>query len=354
MPDGTCQRMFVHVRNKYYRQRGAQVTVLNFAAEADYELDGILVISLGSFQRSREQYDLVLAHSANLRNHYLFLKRYHRQFPRLVFFFHGHEVLDRAKDYPPYYEYMPQSHPARKLLQKGYDRLKFALWRRYYRQLAEKSHYVFVSEWMEQCFRRNIGLTREDLHQRCCMIHNSVGAVFQQEQYDWQAEKAYDFITIRANLDNSVYALDDLMILARRYPHRRFLVIGKGDFFRHYECPDNVEWLPENLKHQEMVAYLNRAACGLMLTRFDTQGVMTCEMAALGMPVITSDIPVCHEIFGDMPNVKLVANCPEEIDLEQAFCQLLEGGPYPKNERYFADKTLELEWQMFREILKME
>ena len=33
VPGGTHERMFVHVRNQYYQQHGAEVTVLNFAAE---------------------------------------------------------------------------------------------------------------------------------------------------------------------------------------------------------------------------------------------------------------------------------------------------------------------------------
>ena len=36
-----------------------------------------------------------------------------------------------------------------------------------------------------------------------------------------------------------------------------------------------------------------------MPTRRDAQGVMSCELATYGIPIITSDLSICHEILDD-------------------------------------------------------
>ena len=33
-----------------------------------------------------------------------------------------------------------------------------------------------------------------------------------------------------------------------------------------------------------------------------------CEMASFGIPLITSDVPVCHEVLGRFANVRFIAN----------------------------------------------
>ena len=38
-----------------------------------------------------------------------------------------------------------------------------------------------------------------------------------------------------------------------------------------------------------------------MPTRADAQGVMACEMATFGIPLITSNIDVCKEVFKELP-----------------------------------------------------
>lgn len=107
-PDGSggVSLMYVHIRNKYYIQHGINVTVLNFKTNLNYEIDGVRVISLKSYQDSGEQYDVLVAHAANLRNHYLFLKKYDRRFTHMVFFFHGHEILKINEVYPTPYDYV--------------------------------------------------------------------------------------------------------------------------------------------------------------------------------------------------------------------------------------------------------
>ena len=75
IPGVTHERMFVHVRNRYYQEHGADVTVLNFAAQDCYEIDGIRVITLEKYEADQNKYDIAISHSANVRNHYKFLKK---------------------------------------------------------------------------------------------------------------------------------------------------------------------------------------------------------------------------------------------------------------------------------------
>lgn len=76
--------MYVHTRNVYYANHGIDVTVLNFSAVESYEYENIRVITLADYESSSEQYDILVAHAPNLRNHYRFLKitdTYSRPYP---------------------------------------------------------------------------------------------------------------------------------------------------------------------------------------------------------------------------------------------------------------------------------
>ena len=69
-------------------------------------MDGIKVISLKSYKNDNTKYDVLVLHAANIRNHYKFLKKYGQKFSRLLFFFHGHEVLKINEVYPKPYDYV--------------------------------------------------------------------------------------------------------------------------------------------------------------------------------------------------------------------------------------------------------
>lgn len=353
MPGVTHERMFVHVRNRYYQAHGADVTVLNFAAKEYYEIDGIKVITLEKYESDHEKYDIAVSHSANVRNHYKFLKKHEKEFEYLVFFFHGHETSIFAKDYPKPYSFTSDGKVLKRVVQFAYDNFKLRMWRPFYIELAEKSEFVFVSESFFKRVQKNLRIRPIDLHDHCHVIHNSVGSFFENANYDESSPKTYDFIAIRSNLDASKYGIDLYAGLARRYPDKRFILIGKGDFFKYVEMPPNMVLINRTLDHEEMLSYLNDSRCGVMLTRSDTQGVMTCEMATFGMPVISSDIDVCHEILDCFPNVKLVPNEIENEDLGKLVADLESGLPYQKCKKYFAENTIAREVDLYKKILKI-
>lgn len=351
-PDGKVALMYVHQRNKYYAQAGMDVTVLNFSAKSCYELDAIHVIDLQTYeqQAARHQYDLLVSHASNLKNHYRFLKKYESFFQKIVFFFHGHEVLRITQAYPPPFPFASDSTVWRRFLQNRYDTLKLYLWRRYYEYLAPKSYFVFVSNWLYNEFLQNTKIDRSSIEPHVHIINNSVGNVFEQNSYHPDVPKDYDFITIRSIMDDSKYGVDIVNDLARHNPELKFLIVGKGSFFTHYPKADNVEWMNKTLFHQEMLSLLDRSRCGLLPTREDTQGVMTCEMAAYGLPVITSDIPVCHEIFDPLENVVLIDNQNTSLDLSPLLQELTGKVPFEKDPRYFYRNTTQKEIALLKQL----
>lgn len=341
---------FVHVRNLYYVEHGIDVTVLNFKTKVDYEYEGIRVISLSTYKAGREEYSLLITHQANLRQHYRFLRRYGNRFAHFIFFFHGHEVLRLKKNYPKPYPYVNRSR-LKVELRDGYDLFKLAVWRRYLPGVLDKSWLVFVSKWMLEEFLKATKIRLEVIQGRYDITYNGVGRPFQEGVYDPAREKKYDFITIRSNLDGSNYCIDLVNELAKHNPGFTFLVIGKGRFFDYNVKAPNLIWQDRTMNHQEILEALQQSRCALMPTRNDTQGLMSCEMATFGIPVITSNISVCHEIFEGFQNVYLLDHDAIDADLGEISARLARGLPYPKNEKYFGANTCAREVEIIRRFL---
>jgi glycosyltransferase involved in cell wall biosynthesis len=350
-PDGKVALQYVHVRNKYYVSHGIDVTVLNFKAQNEYVLDGVRVIPLEIYESEADkEYDILVSHAPNIRNHYIFLKRYEKRFRRLVFFFHGHEVLRKNATYSNPYFFVKKSPLLWRIFQDIYDWFKLCLWKIYYPKLAEKSRFVFVSEWMRKRFFFYTRIKPEKLLGNDLIINNSIGVIFERKSYDINLDKEYDFVTIRSNLDGSKYSIDIVNDLAKNNPDLSFLVIGKGQFFSHFTKAENITWENTTLSHEKIVDVLNKCRCGLMPTRLDAQGLMTCELAVFGIPVITSDIDVCHEFLEDMPNVALIRNEDTSVKLKPLLERLTAGLPYEKDKRYFAQNIVMKEIDLIFEL----
>lgn len=337
----TVAHKFVHVRNIYYKDHGIDVTVLNFRANENYQIDGIKVITLRNYENKREKYNILICHQANLKHHYLFLRKHKDEFEKLIFFFHGHEVLYINKVYAEPYEYMKKSY-LKNCLQNIYDNIKLRIWKGFYSSVSEKSKFVFVSKWMLDEFLKWVKIPYSVIEKNTTITYNCIGKDFENSIFDINKHKNFDFITIRSNLDGSKYCIDVVNKLAVENPECKFLVIGKGDFFKYYSKAKNITWLNTTLNHKEIIRFLNESRCALMPTRTDAQGLMMCEMASIGMPLITSDIPVCHEVFSDFENVKLIKN-NNNYNLKAMLNNLEKGLPYKKNNKYFNCNTSAIE-----------
>lgn len=349
IPDKSYERMFVHVRDVYYSNNNIKVTVLNFDAKKDYNIDGIHVITESTYQHDPMPYELVISHSANLRNHYRFLKRYSDKFAKMIFFFHGHEMLRLTKDYPMPYSFLPTSKKYRRIFQAIYDSVKIKLWKRYYPQLAYKSYYIFVSNWLKTKFFYNTGLSSNDLLNHIMVINNCVGDIFENEKYNSECDHVYDFITIRSNLDGSKYCIDEVVELAKRYKNYKFLIIGNGKYFQYNKKPDNVTLIQKTMSHEEMIQFIDDSKCAMMPTREDTQGVMTCELATFGIPTITSDIDVCREMFDSFENVILVNQNELLSELPKYYKNIIEHRKSAfKNKKFYKENTTKKEVDLIK------
>lgn len=333
----TVAHRFVHVRNLYYQKHNINVTVLNFRASKEYTIDGIRVINLKKYQKEQKCFDVLICHQANIKHHYVFLKRYGTKFKKFIFFFHGHEVLNINKTYAKPYDYILKSN-LKYCVQNIYDNIKLYIWRKYYSSVIEKSKFVFVSKWMLNEFIKWVKIPYLKIKNNSYITYNCIGEEFENSVFDVKRKKLYDFITIRSNLDGSKYCIDIVNELAKYNPTLNFLVVGKGEFFSHFQKAPNITWLDTTLNHKEIIQLLNESRCALMPTRTDAQGLMMCEMASIGIPLITSDISVCHEVFDGFKNVALIENS-SDINLTEILNQLENGLPYEKNTKYYNSNT---------------
>lgn len=352
VPNGAVASHFIHSRNILYKNEGLEVCVLSFGANNDYEIDGIKVYTLNTFINKLKDtnYDIVLSHAPNLRNHYRFLKKYGENFNNIFYYFHGHEVLISSKIYPKPYSYTKKDSIIFKLILEIYDRVKLLIWRKYFTNNYRKSQFIFVSYWMKTMFDQFVKIDSNIVRDRTHIIYNCIGERFEVLEFDFEADKKYDFITIRNMLDKSKYGIDIVCKIAENNPKYKFCIIGKGKFFEFNRKPDNVVWIDKNLTHEEIVDFLNRSKCALLPTRADAQGVMACEMATFGIPLITSNIDVCKEVFEGFENVELIDNDDENIDVEQIFNRLQNIKAKAKNEKYFAKNTVGKEIELFRKL----
>lgn len=349
--DGGVTLMYVHTRNLYYKAHGMDVEVLNFSAEASYEKDGIPVITLKDYEEKEEnvgKYDLLVLHATNVRHHYKFLKRYGEKFEKFLFFYHGHEVLRLSTVYSKPYPYVSRSR-VKEFLQDCYDMFKLFVWRKYLPKVVDKSHFVFVSKWMYDEFLKHTKIPEAVIKEKSSITYNCVGETFEKEVYDENVQKEYDFVTVRGNLDGSKYSVDIVNRLAFQTPNAKFLLVGKGEFFNHNEKAPNIEWRNQTMGHKEIIEILQKSRYALMPTRTDAQGLMMCEMGAFGIPVITSDIPVCHEVFDGFENAYFIDNDDKNANLD-AF--LDKPSKCKKDERFYKDRTISRELELIEQIIK--
>lgn len=294
---------WAHTRNRYYVQNDVSVDVLVNEAVQPYSIDGVDVVSRSCAEDrlAKGAYDCVLSHSPNIRWHIPFLLKVDSV--PIVLFMHGSESMFINLDYPePYSFERPSfiSYVARNV----YDFLKFRLLKRFILSRKKNIHIVFVSEWMKSMFSKNV-FDVDNAVVDHSVINNSLNKKFLELTYEPLSEFSADFVTLR-RLDNSKYAIDLVVEMAAGNPDKTFHIYGRGRYFSFNACPSNVKVFDRHIEADEIPVLLNSYRFALMPTRCDAQGVMVCEMAAYGMPVITSDIDVSHEMFDGVPNVKLL------------------------------------------------
>lgn len=350
--DDYSRGQFFHVRNKYYQKNGCNIDVLNFETNQDYVIEGINVYTEEQISQSNKRYDIVLCHAPKLQQHFKYLDK-NNNYRKIVFVFHGNEVLDTYKIAPYRYSYLPSSKFVNKLQRQVKDKVKLFLLRRQFLKYSEISHFVFVSNWMKKRMLASVGISEQKIAEHFSIINNAVGATFQNIHYENKGKKQYDFVCIRAQLDGAKYGVDIVCEIAKQNPAATFLIIGKGDYFVYNSIPENVEYLNKTLTHNEMINYLNNSRCALLPTRWDSQGLLTCEVATFGMPTITSDIPICHEMLDDFNNVGYIDNTnTSNTNIINILNDLELRTQEKKNQKFFAENTMCKEVELFRKMMQ--
>jgi hypothetical protein len=352
--NGHTSGMFFHVRNQYYKKNSANVDVINFSARENYTKDGINVYTLRYSIENSEfgDYDILICHAPHIRHHYKFLRRYHLSFKNIVFVFHGNEVFKTRKILVKQYNYINDISLRAKFIRDIKDNIKLYLWKRIFLKLSYKSQFVFVSNWMREQFYNFIKIDKAILNNREYVIYNSVGQAFERNEYNKNKDKKFDFITIRNNLDDAKYGIEIVNNLAKSNPSYKFLIIGRGDFFKYCDKSPNIILIEKELSHETILNYLDESRFGLMPTLWDSQGLMTCEFVTFGIPTITSDIEICHEVLGEFSNVEYIDNDNSNIDLAVVINKLKNKvNNTPRNVKFFALNTTDKELQLFNKIV---
>ncbi|AOE50149.1 glycosyltransferase family 4 protein [Kangiella sediminilitoris] len=337
---------WAHTRNREYLKRGCTVDVLNFNADTDYCFQGINVYTKASVGYDLSNYDLVISHAPNIKNHYFYILK--AKFKKIIFFFHGHEVLYTEKDYPKAYFYREVSR-LRRLSKTIYDWGKIKLVKRLiHRVTGDRSHLVFVSEWMKEQYEKNIGLMLSPNKYSC--IPNPVWHDFVDKRHrPPPTDSKVKVITLR-KLDESKYAVDLVVRIAEQNPDVEFHIYGKGQFFKYYNKPDNVIHTPQLVEQHKLADFFNNFHLALLPTRYDAQGVLACEAATYNMPLISSDIKVVKEMLARFPHVYLMDNDkPEDINIQDIYNRLKNR---VKSDFYFApENTVSLELKVFERFI---
>lgn len=298
---------FIHPRTKGYIESGIETKVISFSTKEPYEYDGVKVYppKIGQLLIRNCQSPIVIVHAPNIRNHVKFILKNIKYIYWLILFFHGHEVLIEDKIYPKPYHY--NTNEVRKYrIAYIYDRIKIPLIRWFISSRLKKNcDLVFVSKWMLNETNNATGLNLS-LNDHIHVINNGLNTFITEAGYSPDKIKA-DFITIRP-FDKSKYSIDLVVELAKANPQFTFHIYGKGEYFTYNEKPDNVTVINQFLLPKDMPSVFNSYRCALMPTKADAQGLMMCEMAVFGMPLITSDIDVCHEMLNLYPNVLFLDN----------------------------------------------
>ncbi len=337
-PENFYNLAYIHSRLLYYVRNGIAVKVLSFQAKAPYQFEGVAVVDKHTFSRtdSTSNYDIVISHAPNLRNHFLFVLKNIKQIKRLLFFIHGHEVLIKRDYYPRPFEF-DHAGKRKELIHSVYDLIKVRILNLILTQLLKRkpTTLVFVSEWMKIEALRNLGLDSDRFGESLVIINNNINESFYENSYTPAAELWGDFITIRP-LDNPKYAVDIVLDIAQANPKKSFHIYGRGQLFRHRALPANVVWHDRFVPQKEMIQILCHFRTALMPTRLDSQGVSVCEFASFGIPTYTSNLPVCKMMVGDFENVRFFSN---EAVAEFSKIEVFDGTPSSADKRKFAPEN---------------
>lgn len=336
---------FIHTRLSQYPEE-FNVKVLSFDAASNYTFDGIEVFTEEYFLQHIENFKVerIISHAPNIRNHVRLIIKCARNWTNnFIFFFHGYEVLNVTKrvysqktlfDFPekPSFAYM------------AYQYIKIPFLRLFFKVMStfKNTKYVFVGNSLKKEVLEDIG--GRSLSSGI-IINNSIGRNFYTRVHNYKPEQHLaDYICIRP-LNDPKYGADIYIEMAKNNPTMTFHLYGKGKLPEEIIYPANLKIIDKFFAPEDLIQLLNRYKAAILPTRWDSQGVLACEIASIGMPLITSDIEVCKEMLSGFSNVTLLSNeLMPKFDLAQLHFDLSQND----KKKFLPPQTIEKEISLIK------
>lgn len=324
---------YIHCRCLFYKKQGLDFLVLSFRAKAPYCYEGVYVTTWKEFRRNHpNEIGLLMSHAPNLRNHLRFILEFKNLIKNVIFVFHGFEVL-RIVDKNPFPYKGSLSLKLKKIIIYSYDFIKLPVFKIFASRIiaGRKVESVFVSNSLLHDTCHDLKVT-EGFFKNYQIINNPIHPVFYEQTYIAPSNERKKIICIRP-FDDLKYGADLYWDLAKKYPQYDFHLFGKGSYFDKWELPSNLIIQKAVFHVKDLPTLLNQYDCSVLFTRWDSQGVLACEFATYGIPLITSDLPVCIEMLGEYKNVILVNN-DLDFDLNEILKNLPSASSKPQKFTY--------------------
>lgn len=357
---------FVHTRVQAYKKANFNVDVIVCNEISDlktYEFEGIKVLKC-DYGKLRDilqvkKYKKILIHFFDERYANV-LESIDLSDTQLYFYLHGAETLYR--DWPkiasPYFgspayidDYLEQKFKVKDFFIKKYNNIKNAKW-------------IFVTEWTKNRCEELLNIKFNNWDVIPCLIDTDLFA-FEKKNVDLRKK----IFVLRKFDDINSYSLDIvvriILELSRRpfFEDLQFDIYGDGSLHDVILEPlkqfDNVYIYKRFLNHKEIRETHKTHGIALFPTRFDSQAVSSCEAAASGCAVVTSDIPGVRQFIPEnlgvlcaVENYKQYADVIEKMYYDsEYFLNVAKAESQSVSNRFDYEHTISKDLQMLQNAI---
>ena len=354
---------FVHTRVLEYKKMNWNVDVVEINAYLNYgkyiyqDVD----VTTGNFfflrcLLQKKKYKKILIHFFD-NNYANVLESVDLSNTMLYFFLHGAETL--YWDYPKY-----ASHYFSEPLEINDSmRKEFAIKDFYIKKYNEMPNckWIFVTNWTKERCEELLNIKFNNYDIIPCLVNTDL---FKFDDKDESLRKK--IFVIRKFDDLNSYSLDIvvriILELSRRdfFKDLEFDIYGSGSLHDLILEPikdlENVHIHNKFLTHEEIRKVHETHGIALFPTRFDSQAVSSCEAAASGCAVITSDIPGVRQFMPD--NLGIMCDVENYVEYADVVEKMYNDSAYFKkvakmesesvSSKFGFDNTIKKEIEMYK------
>lgn len=309
--------MFVHVRAKYFKLQGVEVSVFvpsNETKRLNYEGISVIYSTSELIVKELDSFDVYYVHLLNffpyLKNGGLPIYKFlEKQKKPTALGIHGSDVFK----YPEYlFDFKFTAIGIARYFYKNY--WNYPKMRKFVNSMNQSSKFavVFPSKWMKNYTENHFNLKLKNPH----VIANGIDTdLF---KYASLYNNRFKLLTIRPF--EAKYGVDKAIEVMRFLPKKFTLdIYGKGPdkeiylkLIKEYDLQSRVNIIEEFVDRNRMNALFHEYGMFFALTLFDSQGVSMCEAMASGILTISNPVTaipefVEHEVTG------ILGTTPEEI-----------------------------------------